>query len=748
MKFLPKTAYAAALLAVLLGWIALAIVKDRYGPVFAFAPFLPAAMIAAWLGGLAPTLFTVAISCLIVIYFFLAPGSLILQDKDGLTALVIFLCVNLSAGLLAESLHKARRAAEAASARLAAVFASMGDAVIVVDVDGKVASLNPLAERLTGWTTAEAAGLPIAGVLSLVYERTGEAAEDRIAHVVESGRPFGPEEHVLLQTRDGQRTPIEESAAPIRDQSGAITGVVIILRDCTRERQAMAARQASERAATERLNLLDHVYRTAPVGMGLVDSDLRYVRMNDVLAQIDGRSPDDCVGRTIREIVPRLADTLEPLYRQVLDTGKALVNREVRGFVSGSPGERVWLVSYFPVLAASGQPSGVSSVVLDITDRKRGEDALREADQRKNEFLAMLAHELRNPLATIRHAVDLWRLDPEADELNPPEIIERQVLHLSRLVDDLLDLSRINRGKIQLKRQPSDAAELVRRSAEAARFLLAQRRQQLELELPDQPLILSVDPTRFEQVLQNLLHNAGKYSEPGGAISVRLTAADGVAVLSVADQGMGISAELLPHVFEPFTQADRSLDRAEGGLGIGLTLVREIVLLHRGSVSAHSDGAGRGSRFEVRLPLSERASLAAPLPVALNGPQRSLRILVVEDHESTARALISLLRAAGHETAHCATGDGALAAAERFGPHVVLLDLGLPGKDGARVAHELRQEPGLSELRILALSGYGQPGAATLAHFDRWLVKPVDFATLQQALLEVTGTLAKQESAG
>jgi PAS domain S-box-containing protein len=597
--------YLAAAAAVLVAWAVQAGVGGEFGPVFALVPFLGAALVAAWLGGLRPTLLAMGLGYFIATYYYLHPGSLIVSGKDNLVALGLYVLVSLSTGLLSESLHQARKAAEGASDRLHTVFASMGEAVIVADAQGRITALNPLAERLTGWPLEAARGELLAHVFRIEREPSGQPATGPLERVLH-GDLAGPEENVVLRTREGARLPIEHTAAPLRGPAGGVAGVVVIFRDSTEKRQSLAALRESERSATERLELLNHIYNTAPVGMGMVDSELRYLRLNDVLAAIDGRRPADCLGKTIREIVPGLADQLEPLYRQVLETGEPILNLEVRGSSPNTGQDSAWLVSYFPVRGADGAVQAVSSVVLDITDRKRSEDALRLADQRKNEFLAMLAHELRNPLAAIRHAVDLARLEdggdgPAFDWTDP---VDRQVRHLARLVDDLLDLSRITTGKIQVRPEPIDAANLVRRAAEALQHFFDSRGQSLVVRLPEAPLPLVVDPTRIEQVLQNLLHNAGKYSEPGGQVVVELRAAGDEVVISVADRGHGMSPELVPQVFDLFTQGDRSLDRSLGGLGIGLTLVREIVALHGGSVSADSPGLGQGSTFTVRLPRS------------------------------------------------------------------------------------------------------------------------------------------------
>ncbi len=386
----------------------------------------------------------------------------------------------------------------------------------------------------------------------------------------------------------------------------------------------------------------------------------------------------------------------------------------------------------------------------DISARKQAEAALREADRRKDEFLATLAHELRNPLAPVRNALHLMQLagqDPEAVE-QARQMIERQVEHLVRLVDDLLDVGRITRGKINLQKEPVDLADVIARAVESSRPLIDARRHNLEVTLPKTPLTVEGDPVRLAQVFLNLLNNAAKYTPEGGKIWLTAERASGGcqppgnAMVRVRDTGMGIPREMLPKVFDLFTQAERTLDRSEGGLGIGLTLVRRLTEMHGGSVEAFSAGPGQGSEFVVRLPLLTAVPPAPEPeePVELpgrTGPVPPRRILVVDDNQDSAESLAMLLRLFGNDVRTAHDGHLALAVAEAYRPDVVLLDIGLPGINGYDMARAIRKMPALDQAVLVALTGYGAEEdrrRSREAGFDAHLVKPVDLGTLQELL--------------
>lgn len=487
--------------------------------------------------------------------------------------------------------------------------------------------------------------------------------------------------------------------------------------------------------------LLDAIYASAPVGLGFWDRELRFVRVNQRLADMNGLPIEAHIGKTPRELLPDISDigTLMDQWRAILSGGVPSVTVEVSGATPAAPGvTRYWLEHFFPV-RQSGEIIGVGGIVEEITERKLSESALREADRRKDEFLAMLAHELRNPLAPIRNAIELMKShEPGTQEADLRDIVERQVSHLVRLVDDLLDVSRVTRGKIALKKIPIPAASVVAHAIEMARPLLEAKRQALEISLSDEALWVEADATRLVQAVLNLLSNASKFSEPGGRVRIALDALAQQVRVRVIDEGRGMPPELLPTVFDLFVQGEHSLDRAEGGLGIGLSLVKALVDMHGGTVAAHSAGTGRGSEFIVLLPRCAPPALAAPVSQTDSSVQgRRRRVLVVDDNRDSAESLQMLLQLWGHE-AHCAhDGVEALEMADVLRPDTVLLDIGLPGISGYDVARRLRAHDGTAGAMLIAVTGYGQEEDKQLtrdAGFDHHMVKPVDPDALERLL--------------
>jgi signal transduction histidine kinase len=405
-------------------------------------------------------------------------------------------------------------------------------------------------------------------------------------------------------------------------------------------------------------------------------------------------------------------------------------------------GKRALLIFSDTLPAMHGHPATVVLAFHDITRLKQAEAELRVASKAKDEFLAMLAHELRNPLAPIRNAVHILRLRGAGgpDLQAPRDLIERQVLHLTRLVDDLLDVSRISRGQLELRKAEVDLAAVVNQAVETVRPLLEARRHTLTVALAPGSLRVRADATRLAQVVANLLTNAAKYTDPGGQVWLTVERQDGEAVLRVEDTGRGIPAAMLTKVFDLFTQVDASLDRAEGGLGIGLTLVRSLVEMHGGTVEARSDGAGHGSQFVVRLPVLVEGP-AAPAAGAADGPAgppaHCRRVLVVDDNRDSADSLALLLQMMGHEVRSAYDGPAALQAAQAWRPEVVFLDIGLPGMNGYEVARRLRQERPAEGLLLVALTGFGQEEdrqRSRAAGLDFHFVKPVDPNALRDLL--------------
>jgi PAS domain S-box-containing protein len=400
----------------------------------------------------------------------------------------------------------------------------------------------------------------------------------------------------------------------------------------------------------------------------------------------------------------------------------------------------------FPVKDAAGQVYRMVGIAEDCTEKKRAEEALKQADRRKDEFLATLAHELRNPLAPIRNAVELLRrADGDATLMETARcMMERQLAQMVRLIDDLLDISRITRGKLQLRKERIELAAVVRSALEAARSLIDAQAHQLTITLPPEPIYLDADPIRLAEVFSNLLNNAAKYTEKGGHIWLTAEQQDGEVVVSVRDTGIGIAAEHLLHVFEMFSQVAPALERSQGGLGIGLALVRGFVELHGGSIEARSTGPGKGSEFIVRLPVVQAPAQARLAPSGDGDRSRSLskcRILVADDLRDSVDSLAMMLRLAGHDTQAAYDGLEAVQAAATFRPDVVLLDIGMPKMNGYEAARHIREQPWGKGIALIALTGWGQEEdkrRALAAGFDHHLTKPVEAAALEKLLALIT----------
>jgi len=453
------------------------------------------------------------------------------------------------------------------------------------------------------------------------------------------------------------------------------------------------------------------------------------------------------MGQRGRDCWPEIWPIIWPQIDDVMSGRGASWNEDhlVPIFRNGRIEEVYWTYGYSPVPDDEGGVGGVLVVCTETTARviaeRRSRALLRDledASRAKDEFLAMLGHELRNPLSPIATALQLMRLKGHGETTNEQEVIERQVNHLTRLVDDLLDVSKITRGKVELRKERAEVSGIIAKALEMASDMFEQRSHQIFLELGDVPLCTEGDPVRLAQVVANLLTNAARYTEPGGKIWVAASREDGEVVIRVKDNGPGIDAKLLPHVFDLFVQGKRSADRAQGGLGIGLTLVKNLVALHGGSVHACSDGPGQGSEFVIRLPAADAvpagppsATAVPPLPVGGTSTRR--RVLIVDDNTDAADLLGELLRAEGHEVEVAYSAADALAAVKGFRPEVAVLDIGLPVMDGYELATHLRANPGTAGCRLIALTGYGQihdRARSESSGFEHHLVKPVDIDTL------------------
>lgn len=662
-----------------------------------------------------------------------------------------------------------QRHAHQAVQKLAAIVEHSDDAVIGKNMSGIITSWNKAAERLYGYTAAEAIGQPIS--LIVPYDHRDELVD--IMRRLKQGERIDAWDTVRMR-KDGTRVDVSLQISPIKNSEGEIVGASKVARDVSRRKrneeslafladasQALASLTSREGALQQVANLavpffadwcaihsLDENGVMQPVAWAHRQSSLE-----TVLANFLSRTPfpvdsESAPARAFRTDSPQLiehvqSDTLfaadaeaAGMVRQ-LDPGSVVcVPLKIRDRAIGvmtfvvTPSTRVY--GRHDVHFAKELAGRVAIAIENSQLFQSVQDAVRQ----KDDFLAMLSHELRNPLSAISYATALGQLAKGSEQSEVFPVIERQVAHLTHLIDDLLDVARVTRHKINLKLEPVELATIIEHAAKASRHLFDERQQQFLVDVAPQPMPLMVDVTRTEQVLVNLLTNAAKYTPPGGKITLSARPEDGEAVITVADNGIGLAADMLPKVFELFSQAERTLDRSEGGLGVGLTIVRKLVEMLGGTVGVSSAGVGQGAEFTVRLPLST-VPVPAPASSAVPsvGESAKPRLLVVDDNVDTARLSAMLLRGKGFdvETAH--DGETALEMARAVRPEALLLDIGLPRMNGYEVAQMLRSEGFTGKL--IAVSGYGQSEdrrRSLAAGFNHHLVKPVDHEHLVKLL--------------
>jgi len=606
-------------------------------------------------------------------------------------------------------------------------------AIFLLDRGGHVLTWNAGAERIKGYTASEILGHHF----SRFYTEDALARrwpEHELAVAATQGR-F--EDEGWRVRKDGSRFWANVVLTALRDPGGEVRGFSKITRDLSERRRA----EESLRHSEERFRLL--VEAVEDYAIFMLDPDGRVVSWNAGAERIKGYAAHEIIGKHFSVFYP------EDARRKKWPEQELALAREHGRFEDEGPrlrkdGTTFWAnVVIAAVSERDGTLRGFAKVTRDLTDRRRVE-ALEEASRKTNEFLAMLAHELRNPLAPMANALKLLARAPTSDptELWVREVLERQTGQMSRLVDDLLDVSRVTRAAMVLDRKPLDARKSLRNALDAARQWIEEGRHRLILEIADERLEVDGDEVRLNQVFQNLLHNAAKYTPQGGEIRVAARREGDEAVISVRDSGVGMAPELVESAFEIFKQGSQSLDRPHGGLGVGLTLVQRLVHLHGGSVQARSEGPGKGAEFIVRLPLrAEPAIIDAASLSREDGKHAGTprRVLVVDDNQDAAHALRLLLETDGHDVMVAADGAAGLALAREHRPDVVLLDIGLPTLNGYEIATRIRADPALEGTVLVAVTGYGQMhdrARASASGFDHHLVKPVEFRALQELLRE------------
>ena len=547
-----------------------------------------------------------------------------------------------------------------------------------------------------------------------------------LEEVYRTGKPFEAKSIVVRLPRGpGGRLVdifVDLTYLPLREADGTVSGIFVHGVDRTVEVRAI-------QELSRREHELRNVTENTPDGLARFDRQFRHVFVNSVIEKITGRPVAEILGKTNRELgLPEsLCREWEKAIRHVFD-------HEVPGSLefsfATSQGLRHFSSRMVPEFNVYKQVEFVLAVTHDITKRRAYEQRLLEQDLRKDEFLAMLAHELRNPLAPIRTGLQLLKLSPNAEVLaNTLPMMERQLGHLVRLIDDLLDVSRISGGKMVLKRERVAFQDAAAAALEVSRPLIDAAGHSLTIEWPDQPIWLDADPTRLAQIFSNLLSNSAKYMRPGGKIKFSARREGERVLISVLDTGSGIPADMLSTVFEMFTQINRTLDRAQGGLGIGLSLVKTLVEMHAGSVQAVSGGIDKGSEFIVSLPVALAAEAPVPAVRRVTTPFARRRILVVDDNVDAAETLAMLLDLSGHDVRSAFTGEEGLEMALSFLPDVVFLDIGLPGMNGYEVARRLLADPATAASKLIALTGWGTEEdirKSKMAGFYVHLTKPVD----------------------
>lgn len=968
----------ALIVAVMIRWLLNPVMSDTLPLVTLFG----AVAIAVWSGGYRAAIVVTVLGYIACAYLFmgLQRASDLSTSRNVLGLIAYFLTCSIIV-VFGEAMQRAKLRFAEQSERLGIMLRSIGDAVITTDLEGRVTSLNPVAEILTGWSNVQAVGQPLEIVFHIVNETTRQPVENPALRALQEGVIVGLANHTLLISRDGSERAIDDSVSPIRSHQGEIVGSTLIFRDVSVQRDSHRALAESEarksailEAALDCIITIDHKGRVVEFNpaaertfgyrredvlgqdmseliippayrdshrMGMVNylktgqesvlnkrlemtalrsdgtefpvelavthiagddyplftaylrdisdrketeerlrlSEQRYRSLTQAITSIiwtadaEGRfvvpqaswsqytgqnweelkgfgwvnaiHPDDRVrvvklwkaalisrglytaegriwhaaSKSYRHIEARSIPILNPdgsilewigkcldvedrkraerglresesRYRAIgeaIDFGVWMCDAQGRNtYASDSflrmvgmtqqqcsvygwgdvldPNDaaetiaawkecvrtgNVWdrehrfkgvdgqwhdvLARGVPVKGEEGEVLGWVGINLDISRLKQAEDQLRESDRRKDEFLATLAHELRNPLAPVRNAVQVLHLkgSHSAEVTWATEIIDRQIRSMARLIDDLMDLSRISRNKLELRKERVELAAILNGAVETSRPLIEQHSHTLDVTLPAEPIVLDGDLTRLTQVFLNLLNNAAKYTEPGGRISLTAKRQGSDVLVSVKDSGIGIASEDLPRLFVMFSQVEDSLARSQGGLGIGLALVKRLVEMHGGFIDAHSEGLGKGSEFEIRLPLSAEhpASAAPPVPHVASANHLKSRVLVVDDNKDAALTVGMLLKQLGHTIRTAHDGELAVQAASEFHPHVILLDIGLPRLNGYEACRRIRQLPHGKSMLMVAVTGWGQEDdkrKSQEAGFDHHMVKPLD----------------------
>ena len=855
--------FAALVLAVLIRWA----LEPLMGSSLPLVTLFAAVAAAVWLGGYRLAIPIVLVGYVACHYLFILPrygfdfGSV--ENQVGFVAYIFTCSLIIVFGEMARTTQT--RVTESREV-FRVTLRSIGDAVITTDTAARVTYINGVAESLTGWSHQDALGQPLESVFRIINEVTRQSVENPAMRALRQGVVVGLANHTVLIKRDGSECPIDDSAAPIRDEQGHVSGCVLIFRDVTVQR--LVEQEKANQLLTARL--LASIVESSNDAIISKSLDGIIQSWNAGAERLFGYTAEEAIGRNISLVIPpdllpeeeQIVAGLKAGRRiehyeteRVRSDGQRIVvsltispikdasgnvvgaskiardlsdrqrtERERQNFVTlvenstdfigmcdldGIPffvnraglemvglddieqarhtplqefffredqkmimneflpkvrekghgevevrfrhfktSEERWMVYKVWMLTnAANQQIGYATVSQDVTDRKRLEDDLRrlaadlsQVDRRKNEFLATLAHELRNPLAPMSNMLEVVkRADGDHDTLKRAhDTIERQLAQMVRLVDDLLDLNRITHDRLELRRSEVELSSVIQQAVEVARPLIDAAGQNLIVDLPAEPIYLNADRARLAQVFGNLLNNSCKYTRPNGKIVLSAKRTDGEVMVAVKDDGAGIPADKLDSIFDMFMQIEGTAEQSQGGLGIGLTLVKRLAEMHGGSIEAKSAGQGQGSEFVVHLPILRTPEEVSHEPSEAQAePSAPRRILIVDDNKDSADSLALLLEITGNKTYMAHDGVEAVEAIEKHRPEVVLLDIGLPKLDGHEVCRRVRRQPWGKDIVVIALTGWGQEDdrrRSEEAGFNGHLVKPVDYDKLLKLL--------------
>jgi len=681
-----------------------------------------------------------------------------IQRAYGLAsaASVATLLLGLSlAGLLALHVWQAatrRRHPDRDKELLSATLQSIAEGVLATDATGRVRMLNRCGQELTGWDEEEAVGHPLTDVLEIAQRESGTPTADPGLHALRAGESVRLTEGAILRSRTGEERPVQGVATPVKIAGNEVLGAVVVFRDVSEQVRSALALRESELRAQSRAGELEAVMQSVPAAI-LIANDLqcRDITGNAAAYRLLRAPIGSSLAASAEQRTYFAGDSGEgspvalkpeelPLQRAIAER-REIANVELQLCFRNGDVHTI-MGNAAPLRDSYGQVRGAVVALIDVTERKHIEAQLKQAHRRKDEFLATLAHELRNPLAPVRSGVAILRKERDGAVAGKTlAMMERQLTQMVRLIDDLLDVSRITGDRIELRREPVPLLPVIEQAIEAAKPYLDSGGHAFEWEMTPQPLWVDGDASRLSQVVSNLLTNAAKYTPEGGNVRLVVDREESCARIEVIDNGLGIPPEMLHQVFDLFTQVNRSLHRVQGGLGVGLSLVRRLVEMHDGTVEASSQGLGLGSTFTVRLPLSAAAPRAL-IPAAQTGAHAGppMRVLVVDDNRDAADSLALVLEGLGHEARVAYSAQESLTVLEGFTPHLAFLDIGMPVTSGYELARTLRAEPALRSMRLVALTGWGEESDRARSHdagFDLHVTKPIDTPTLESVLADM-----------